>query len=159
MVSHCACPTRGVRDRALHEHRRPSSLPFPSCLFLPLSQAWRPCWFHCGRRTRPWYFPTPLFKGSGQGCLRLRASNEHIPIVRVPRARKAPGRFPSYLPKLQNSLVFPLCCSMSVCKCLAPACQSSLVSPMRWVRKMNSSESGGGSTKSFVLLQMNCSTD
>jgi hypothetical protein len=27
MVSHCACPTRGVRDRALHEHRRPSSLP------------------------------------------------------------------------------------------------------------------------------------
>jgi hypothetical protein len=28
MVSPCACPTRGVHDRALHEHRRPSSLPF-----------------------------------------------------------------------------------------------------------------------------------
>jgi len=27
MVSHCACPTRVFRDRALHEHRRPSSLP------------------------------------------------------------------------------------------------------------------------------------
>jgi len=27
MVSHCACTTRGVRDRALHEHRRLSSLP------------------------------------------------------------------------------------------------------------------------------------
>ena len=25
MVSHCACPTRVFRDRALHEHRRPSS--------------------------------------------------------------------------------------------------------------------------------------
>ena len=29
MVSHCACPTRGVRDRALHEHRRASNLPSP----------------------------------------------------------------------------------------------------------------------------------
>jgi hypothetical protein len=28
MVFPCACPTRGVHDRALHEHRRPSSLPF-----------------------------------------------------------------------------------------------------------------------------------
>ena len=27
MVSHCACPTRAFRCRALHEHRRPSSLP------------------------------------------------------------------------------------------------------------------------------------
>ena len=27
MVSHCACPTRVFPDRALHEHRRPSSLP------------------------------------------------------------------------------------------------------------------------------------
>ena len=31
-------------------------------------------------------------KGSGQGCPLLRASNEHIPIVRVLRARRAPGR-------------------------------------------------------------------
>jgi hypothetical protein len=38
MVSHCACPTRGVRDRALHEHRRPSSLPShgPKCPFKEL---------------------------------------------------------------------------------------------------------------------------
>ena len=27
MISHCACPTRVFRDRALHEHRRASSLP------------------------------------------------------------------------------------------------------------------------------------
>jgi hypothetical protein len=32
-------------------------------------------------------------KGSGQGCPLLRASNEHILIVRVLRARRAPGRF------------------------------------------------------------------
>ena len=41
MVSHCACPTRVFRDRALHEHRRPSSLPshlLPSLLVL--SQDW-----------------------------------------------------------------------------------------------------------------------
>ena len=30
--------------------------------------------------------------GSGQGCPLLRASNEHILIVRVLRARRAPGR-------------------------------------------------------------------
>ena len=31
-------------------------------------------------------------RGSGQGCPFLRASNEHILIVRVLRARRAPGR-------------------------------------------------------------------
>ena len=31
-------------------------------------------------------------QGSGQGCPLLRASNEHIPIVRVLRASRAPGR-------------------------------------------------------------------
>ena len=30
MVSHCACPTRVLGDRALHEYRRPSSLPSPA---------------------------------------------------------------------------------------------------------------------------------
>ena len=30
MVSHCACPTRVFRDRAVHEHRRASSLPSTS---------------------------------------------------------------------------------------------------------------------------------
>jgi hypothetical protein len=59
----------------------------------------------------------------------------------------------------KNSLVFPICSSISDCKCLTPACQSSLVSPTWRVRKVNSSESGGGSTKSFVLPWMNRSTD
>ena len=31
MVTHCACPTRVFLDRALHEHRRPSSLPSSCC--------------------------------------------------------------------------------------------------------------------------------
>ena len=55
MVSHCACSTRGVRDRALHEHRRPSSLPsrlpnvlskipssFPCAAQYPTANAWFP---------------------------------------------------------------------------------------------------------------------
>ncbi len=29
---------------------------------------------------------------------------------------------------LKNSFVFPICCSISLLECLAPACQSSLVS-------------------------------
>ena len=33
-----------------------------------------------------------LFQGSGQGCPLLRASDEHSFIVRVLRARRAPGR-------------------------------------------------------------------
>ena len=36
--------------------------------------------------------PFTSLKGSGQGCPLLRASNEHILIVRVLRARGAPGR-------------------------------------------------------------------
>ncbi len=40
MVSHCACPTRVFRDRALHEHRRPSSLPSLPPSSLVLSQGW-----------------------------------------------------------------------------------------------------------------------
>ncbi len=38
--------------------------------------------------------PHTSHKGSGQGCPLLRASNEHILIVRVLRARRAPGRSP-----------------------------------------------------------------
>ena len=41
-------------------------------------------------------------KGSGRGCPLLRASNEHILIVRVLRARRAPGRSP--LPFSTSSL-------------------------------------------------------
>jgi hypothetical protein len=43
-------------------------------------------------QTRAFQFPQPFSKGSGQGCPLLRASNEHILIVRVLRARRAPGR-------------------------------------------------------------------
>jgi exoribonuclease R len=32
MVSHCPCPTRGIYNRTLHEHRRPSSLHSPAPL-------------------------------------------------------------------------------------------------------------------------------
>ena len=48
------------------------------------------------------------FKGSGQGCPLLRASNEHIPIVRVLRARRAPGRSPSHLLTLRSSADYSL---------------------------------------------------
>ena len=42
----------------------------------------------------PSNYSLPLFWGSGQGCPRLRASNEHILIVRVLQAKRAPGRPP-----------------------------------------------------------------
>jgi len=46
-------------------------------------------------------------KGSGRGCPLLRASNEHILIVRVLRARRAPGRLPAlFLSILPNQIRF-----------------------------------------------------
>ena len=53
--------------------------------------------------------PTPhtSHKGSGRGCPLLRASNEHILIVRVLRARWAPGRSP--LPFSTSSLFSATC--------------------------------------------------
>jgi hypothetical protein len=69
MVSHCACPTRVFRDRALHEHRRPASLPT-----------------HAPSKIARFF--------SSQGSLvdpQVRASNEHLLSVRVPRARGRPG--------------------------------------------------------------------
>ena len=42
-------------------------------------------------------FSPTYFMGSGQGCPRLRASDVHILIVRVLRARRAPGRSPPAL--------------------------------------------------------------
>jgi hypothetical protein len=57
----------------------------------------------CARRTKSIRFLYPLFKGSVRRCPLLRASNEHIPIVRVLRARRAPGR--SLPPLLPSSLV------------------------------------------------------
>src|SRR2546422_8587264 len=45
-------------------------------------------------------------QGSGQGCPRLRASDEHSFIVRVLRARRAPGRSPvSFFSRLLNRWV------------------------------------------------------
>ena len=38
-------------------------------------------------------------QGGGQGCPQLRASDEHILIVRVLRAKRAPGR--SFFPPLE----------------------------------------------------------
>ena len=35
MVSYCACPTRVFRDRALHEHRRPTGHPPHPILLFP----------------------------------------------------------------------------------------------------------------------------
>ena len=52
----------------------------------------------------PTFLPSPplIRKGSGRGCPLLRASNEHILIVRVLRARRAPRRSP--LPFSTSSL-------------------------------------------------------
>jgi hypothetical protein len=43
--------------------------------------------------------PYTILRGSGQGCPSLRASNEHCFIVRVLRARRAPGRSLPILPR------------------------------------------------------------
>jgi hypothetical protein len=51
----------------------------------------------CPEQGRSENLPTPYtsLKGSGRGCPLLRASNEHsFIIVRVLRARRAPGRSP-----------------------------------------------------------------
>ncbi len=75
MVSHCACS--GLPNRALHEHRRPSSPPL-----VPFSG-------HASNESLPILHSS--LRGSGRGCPLLRASNEHSFIVRVLRARRAPG--------------------------------------------------------------------
>jgi hypothetical protein len=69
MVSHCARPTRGVRDRALHEHSRSSSLPAYTASKLA-------CFPSLGRAPMLVY---------------VRPSNEHILIVRVPGAQDQRG--------------------------------------------------------------------
>ena len=56
MVSHCACPTRAFRGRALHEHRRPSSPPLSS-----LSQG--------THRTRVFQFSIALLEGVAEAAL------------------------------------------------------------------------------------------
>src|SRR6266850_7379321 len=73
--------------------KRPSSsqMILPS-LLVSLSQEWHPCWSHCGRPLHPYLF----LKGSLVDP-RLRASNEHLLSVRVPRAGGRPG-YPSYPP-------------------------------------------------------------
>ena len=47
--------------------------------------------------------PHTSYKGSGRGCPLLRASNEHILIVRVLRAKRAPRRSLPILP-LQSAV-------------------------------------------------------
>ena len=67
-ISHCARPTRAFSGRALREHRRPTGCPLA---LLPNSVTYSP-----------------------QGGLvdpQMRASNEHLPSVRVPRAGGRPG--------------------------------------------------------------------
>ena len=57
MVSHCARPTRGVRDRALREHRGPSSLPShaPSKLVCSLFREWDELISHCACPLHPYF--------------------------------------------------------------------------------------------------------
>jgi hypothetical protein len=47
--------------------------------------------YTCARPTRVFRLLILFLRGSGRGCPLLRASNEHILIVRVLRARRAPG--------------------------------------------------------------------
>ena len=85
MIFHCARPTRGVFDRALREHRR-SSGSIPSLL---------PCAFCEQKEHLAARILSKLSDFSPQvGSLvdpRLRASNEHLLSVRVPRAAGRPG--------------------------------------------------------------------
>src|SRR6185295_20193809 len=55
-------------------------------------------------QARAFRFFLPLFRGSGRGCPQLRASNEHILIVRVLRARRTPGRSPDSFTELRTSV-------------------------------------------------------
>ena len=79
----------------------------------------RPRWSNCARRVRPFQFSLPIFRGNGQGCPRLRASNEHSFTVRVLRARRAPGRSRPILlrPRVARAQeiirLHPLLCSAS----------------------------------------------
>ena len=71
---------------------------FSQCIFLP---RWGVAWLNPQLRASNEGFPilSTSLKGSRQGCPLLRASNEHIPIVRVLRARRAPvcSLFSSFL--------------------------------------------------------------
>ena len=80
MDSHCACPTRVFGDRALHEHRRSSSLPShaPSKLARYPFQGWGlidlplRAIFSSAPLSVAWFGP------------QLRTSNDHSFIVGVP---------------------------------------------------------------------------
>jgi hypothetical protein len=92
MVSHCACSTMVFRDRALHEHSRPSSLSshtssklacFSSCGMAPVLVPLRP--------SNEIRYPSELarsLQGWGLIDLPLRASNEGLRRPRVARAQK-----------------------------------------------------------------------
>jgi hypothetical protein len=67
----------------------------PSLLVFPY-KGWAD-WSPTARVQRGSSIPSSSLWGSGQGCPRLRASDEHSFIVRVLRARRAPGRPPLIL--------------------------------------------------------------
>ena len=69
MVSHCAYPTRVFGDRALHEHRRPSSL----LSLIPSKLAWLSS------------------LGRAPMLVYVRPSNEALPRARVPGAQDQRG--------------------------------------------------------------------
>jgi hypothetical protein len=89
-----AAPLPPFRGRALHEHRRASSLPshapsklacFSSPGMAPVLVPLRPSSEHL-----PIFYTSP--KRRGRGCPLLRASSDHCFIVGALRARRAPGR-------------------------------------------------------------------
>ena len=81
----CGRRARPFGGRALREQRK---LPRPC---IPPSETAR-CTSTGNHQAPSPSLLQPSTKGSGRGCPSLRASDEHILIVRVLRARRAPGR-------------------------------------------------------------------
>jgi hypothetical protein len=93
VVSHCARPTRVFSDRALREHRAPPMA--RSIHVLPR--------FHLSL-IREW-----------PDCPSLRASNEHLPSVRVLRARRMVWPLSSRPSKLARLPLQRVACLVSYC--------------------------------------------
>ena len=74
-------------------------------------------------------------QGSGRGCPLLRASNEHIPIVRVLRAKRASGCSLPILLRLRvaraqgTHRVIPPACGLFQHPMLLPACRQNRLAP------------------------------
>jgi hypothetical protein len=82
------CKFQGVDRTLLHDgYRRPADDRLKTRVMKVLDRQGR------SERLRAFQSVRQIsIQGSGQGCPLLRASNEHILIVRVLRARRAPGR-------------------------------------------------------------------